>query len=80
MIIKKPRLFMSGKSQAMRIPREFQFEGNEVEIQKRGDAIVIRPSKMSWAALTNSLKMFTADFMEHGRRQPTFQKRKRIFA
>jgi hypothetical protein len=38
-----------------------------------------RPKKISWAPLMDSLKKFTADFIEHGRRQPTVQNRKRLF-
>jgi antitoxin VapB len=77
---KKTRLFMSGNSQAVRIPREFQLEGDEVEIQRRGNTLVIRPRKLSWVPLMDSLKKFTPDFMELGRRQPAIQKRRRPFA
>jgi antitoxin VapB len=77
---KKTRLFMSGNSQAVRIPREFQLEGDEVEIQRRGNTLVIRPKKLSWVPLMDSLKKFTPDFMELGRRQPAIQKRRRPFA
>ena len=80
MASKKTRLFMSGNSQAVRIPREFQLDGDEVEIQRRGNTLVIRPKKQSWAPFMDSLKNFTADFMEKGRRQPAIQKRKRSFA
>jgi antitoxin VapB len=79
MASKKTRLFMSGNSQAVRIPREFQLEGEEVEIQRRGNTLVIRPKKLSWTPLTDSLKKFTEDFMGQGRRQPAIQKRKRSF-
>lgn len=77
---KKTRLFMSGNSQAVRIPREFQLEGNEVEIQRRGNTLVIRPKKQTWQLFTDSLTMFTDDFMGDGRQQPPIQKRKRPFA
>ena len=79
MAAKKTRLFMSGNSQAVRIPREFQLDGDEVEIQRRGNTLIIRPKKLSWAPLMESLTKFTVDFMEQGRRQPTIQKRKRPF-
>jgi antitoxin VapB len=76
MATKKTRLFMmSGNSQAVRIPREFQLDGDEVEIQQRGDTLVIRLKKISWAPLMDSLKKFTADFMTQGRRQPAIPKR-----
>jgi antitoxin VapB len=77
---KKTKLFMSGNSQAVRIPREFQLEGNEVEIQRRGNTLIIRPKKETWQPLTDSLSMFTDDFMKEGRAQPPQQKRKRTFA
>ncbi|MGH6958426.1 MAG: antitoxin [Caulobacteraceae bacterium] len=37
------KLFTHGGSQAVRLPKEFRFEGKEVEIRKEGDAIVLRP-------------------------------------
>lgn len=77
---KKTKLFMSGNSQAVRIPREFQLEGDEVEIQRRGNTLIIRPKKQTWQSLTDSLAMFTDDFMEKGRQQPPIQKRKPPFA
>lgn len=77
---KNTRLFMSGNSQAVRIPREFQLEGDEVEIQRRGNTLIIRPKKQTWQPLTDSLAMFTEDFMAGGRVQPPLQKRKRTFA
>ena len=73
---KNTKLFMSGNSQAVRIPREFQLEGDEVEIQRRGIRLVIRPKKGTWQPLTESLALFTDDFMEEGREQPPIQKRK----
>ena len=79
MAAKKTRLFMSGNSQAVRIPREFQLDGDEVEIQRRGNTLVIRPKKQSWAPFISSLEKFTADFMKEGRRQPAIQKRKPSF-
>jgi antitoxin VapB len=80
MATKKTWLFMSGNSQAVRIPREFQLGGNEVEIQQCGDTLVIHPKKLSRAPLMDSLKKFTADFMVQERRQTAIQKRKRPFA
>lgn len=77
---KKTKLFMSGNSQAVRIPREFQLDGDEVEIQRRGNTLVIRPKKQTWQPLTDSLTMFTDDFMGEGRQQPPIQRRKRPFA
>lgn len=77
---KTTKLFRSGSSQAVRIPREFQLEGDEVEIQRRGNTLIIRPKKQTWQSFADSLAMFTDDFMEEGRRQPQLQKRKSSFA
>ncbi len=68
--MKTAKIFMSGNSQAVRIPKEFQLEGDEVEIQRRGNVLVLRPKKKSWVALIEGLKKFTDDFMAKGRRQP----------
>lgn len=78
--MKTAKIFMSGNSQAVRIPKEFQLEGDEVEIQRRGNVLVLRPKKKSWAALIESLEKFTGDFMAKGRRQPPVQHRDRAFS
>jgi len=67
---KTAKVFKSGNSQAVRIPKEFHLEGEEVEIRRKGGSLILRPKKHSWAALIDSLKKFTDDFMEDGRRQP----------
>ncbi len=42
-------LFMNGGSQAVRLPKEFRFEGNAVRIRKEGDAVILEPlEKPSW--------------------------------
>jgi len=78
--MKTAKIFRSGNSQAVRIPKEFQMEGVEVEILKRGSSLVLRPKKASWNTLVRSLQKFTADFMEGGRKQPKLQKRSRAFS
>ena len=67
----KTKLFMSGNSQVLRIPHESQ---------RRGNTLVIGQKKQTWQFLTDSLTMFTDDFMGEGRQQPPIQKRKRPFA
>ncbi|ESQ88630.1 hypothetical protein ABAC460_15175 [Asticcacaulis sp. AC460] len=46
------KLFMTGQSQAVRLPKEFRFEGTEVEI-RRDDItgeVILRPKRQDWAA------------------------------
>ena len=77
--MKTAKIFQSGNSQAVRIPKEFKLKAAEVEILRRGETLVLRPKKKSWAALVESLERFTQHFMENGRNQPPVQKRGRSF-
>jgi antitoxin VapB len=46
-------LFTNGKSQAVRIPKELEFEGiNEVEIIRDGDSIILTPKRKSWSSFS----------------------------
>jgi antitoxin VapB len=66
------RLFMNGRSQAVRLPREFQFEGQAVWIKRTSHGVLLIPMQSSWQMLLDSLDQFSADFMEE-RAQPTEQ-------
>ncbi len=79
MAIKISKIFRSGNSQAVRIPKEFQLEGTEVEIRRRGDTLILRPKRKTWAPLLQSLKKFSDDFMERGREQREPQERDEAF-
>jgi antitoxin VapB len=63
------KLFMNGQSQAVRLPKEFRFKGDEVYIKRSGDAVVLLPEKNSWHTLVSSVKQFTPEFMAE-RNQP----------
>lgn len=78
--MKTAKIFKSGNSQAVRIPKEFKLEGDEVEIERKGEALVLRPRKRFWVMLNKSLQKFTDDFMEKGRKEPLAQKRLRAFS
>jgi antitoxin VapB len=78
--MKTARVFRSGNSQAVRIPKEFRIEGDEVEILKKGRSLVLRPRRRSWASLVRSLDRFTDDFMAAGRDQGRLQTRGRAFS
>lgn len=76
--MKTAKLFSNGQSQAVRLPKEFRFEGDEVIIKRLGNAVVLIPTNQSWDALTNSLHKFSADFMDN-REQPEQQSREDLF-
>jgi antitoxin VapB len=42
------KLFMNGRSQAVRLPAEFRFSGREVFIERQGDAVILRPKPEGW--------------------------------
>lgn len=77
--MKTAKIFRSGNSQAVRIPKEFHLEGDEVEIHKQGANLVLRPRRTVWTVWSENLANFTDDFMKDGRRQPPAQKRKPAF-
>jgi len=70
------KIFKSGNSQAVRIPKKFHLAGDEIEMKKQRGALVLRPTRKSWASLIESLKEFSDDFMERGRNQPPAQSRR----
>ena len=67
--MKTAKLFKNGESQAVRLPKEFRFEGEEVFIKRAGNAVVLFPTAKSWDVLLESLDRFPADFM-NDREQP----------
>jgi antitoxin VapB len=67
-------LFKNGKNQAVRLPKEFEFDGvTEVEITRDGESLVLTPKRKSWASFSEVEKAdddFLADrqdVMEEGR-------------
>ncbi|MCE2434192.1 MAG: antitoxin [Candidatus Latescibacteria bacterium] len=70
--MKTAKLFANGRSQAVRLPKEFRFEGSEVYIRRLGKMVVLLPRDDPWAPLIESLDMFSDDFMAE-RNQPVEQ-------
>ena len=68
------KIFTNGRSQAIRLPKEYRFKGNEVYINKIDDIVVIMPKNKKMASLMNTIDKFTDDFMEE-RNQPPVQSR-----
>jgi antitoxin VapB len=77
--VETAKLFQNGRSQAVRLPKEFRLEGAEVFIKKVGNAILLIPYRESWQTLFDSLNQFSDDFMET-RNQPEQQVREGLFA
>jgi antitoxin VapB len=73
------KIFKSGNSQAVRLPKEFRFDADEVEILREGDAVILRPKQdasQRWASLRAAVERgFSPDFLDEGRQQPEDQDR-----
>ena len=63
------KIFKNGRSQAIRLPKDFQFSGKDVFIQKHGDAVILVPHEKLWDVFLHGLTSFSEDFMEDGRDQ-----------
>ncbi len=69
------RVFQSGNSQAVRLPKEFRFTSDQVEIFRQGDDVVLRERPANAAAIFDVLASLPADFMEEGRVDTPAQER-----
>ena len=72
--MKVAKIFENGRSQAVRLPKDYRFNDSEVNVNKVGDIIMLIPKKSKWSSLIESLYMFTDDFMD-SRNQGGMQKR-----
>lgn len=72
------RVFQSGNSQAVRLPKEFRLDVDQVEIFRRGDEIILRPRPTNALGIFNALTAFPADFMAEGRDDTEPQERERF--
>lgn len=58
------KIFQNGRSQAVRLPKEFRFEGTEVYIHKVGPNVILSSKPDSWADFFASDKKVSPDFMK----------------
>lgn len=64
------KLFTHGRSQAVRLPKEFRFEGTEVRVSRIGNKVILEPMEsgaMPWALIDRT---GDSPFMPEGREQP----------
>lgn len=61
------KLIKKEKNQAVLLPKEYRFDGNEVAINKIGDIVILMPKGNKWDVLLESLDLFSEDFMSDGR-------------
>lgn len=72
------KLFENGRSQAVRLPKEYRFTGSEVSVNKIGEMVILMPKESKWSGFLQSLDYFTDDFMSDGRGQDAMQEREAL--
>ena len=72
------KLFENGRSQAVRLPKECRFSGEEVTVNKIGDIVLLIPKTSGWETFASAIDMFSDDFMENGRGSEINQEREAI--
>jgi antitoxin VapB len=72
----RAKIFWSGRSQAVRLPKEYRFEGTEVRIRRRGDAVILEPVPTDWRWLDELISTgLDEDFVEAVEERPEDQDR-----
>lgn len=61
------KIFENGRSQAVRLPKKYRFAGDEVVVQRLGQAVMLIPKEAAWETFMNGLNSFTDDFFADGR-------------
>lgn len=69
------KVFWSGRSQAVRLPREFRVDAEAVRIRRHGNAIILEPIAEDWAWLDQVVGPVDEDFAEAVAEQPAVQER-----
>ena len=69
------KLFVNGRSQAVRLPKEYAFSGDSVHIKKLDGMVMLIPKGTEWELFERSLDKFTDDFMASPRTQGVAEQR-----
>jgi antitoxin VapB len=69
------KVFQNGRSQAIRLPKEFRVESTEVYLKKTPEGFLVIP-RDPWEIFLEGVAELSEDFMDRGRRQPETQHRK----
>ena len=63
--VQTAKIFTNGRSQAVRLPKDFRFEGKEVFITKKGDKVILSPKPESWKDFFMSKEKADSTFMQN---------------
>jgi len=73
--VETAKVFWSGRSQAVRLPKEFRFDADEVRIRRHGNAVILEPVAQGWAWLDDIVGPIDEDFARAAQEQPAEQDR-----
>ena len=73
--MERAKIFWSGRSQAVRLPKNFRLRGDEVRIRRHGSAIILEPIAEDWAWLDLIAGKLDEDFVQAATEQPEQQSR-----
>jgi antitoxin VapB len=72
--MQKAKVFRNGRSQAIRLPKEFRVDAREVYLRKTPDGFLVT-SRDAWDMFFEGIQELSEEFMAQGRRQPDVQER-----
>jgi antitoxin VapB len=75
MAVQTAKIFWSGRSQAVRLPKDFRFDTDEVRIRRHGNAVILEPVAHDWAWLDALTGPVDEDFAEAANEEPADQDR-----
>jgi antitoxin VapB len=61
---RRAKLFMNNRSQAVRLPKDFQFKAEEVFIRKEGNDVILSPRPLDWSAYLSEGPVASSSFMD----------------
>jgi antitoxin VapB len=73
--MKTARLFLTGRSQAVRLPKDFRFRGEKVRIRRHGSAVILEPMTADWSWLDAIVGKLDSDFIRAAEERPEQQER-----
>ncbi|RPI89360.1 MAG: AbrB/MazE/SpoVT family DNA-binding domain-containing protein [Planctomycetaceae bacterium] len=72
--MQKAKVFQNGRSQAIRLPKEFRVDSAEVYLKKTSEGFLVI-ARNPWEVFLEGVKELSDDFLSEGRNQPAVQRR-----
>lgn len=72
------KIFENGRSQAVRLPKKYRFDTDEVVVQQLGNAVILVPKESAWQMFLYGLNSFTNDIFDEERNQGIQEEREHL--